>query len=111
MPLVGLAGGQDADFRGAGEDEGRLDANLHIWKCFFSPSMALLWTDGISKNFGVVKANTSKKKKKKSKPFSFLPHFPLHLASLPLSSFCLSSFPLSFSLFPLSYENLQTAQE
>ena len=47
--------------------------------------MALLWTDGISENFEVVKANTSKKKK--SQPISFISHF-----------FCLP--PSIFFFFP-----------
>lgn len=56
----------------------------------FSPSVALPWTDGISKNFGVTKANTSKKKKKA---------FPCSsrslVAPLPLPSFGLSPALLS----------------
>lgn len=69
--------------------------------------MALLWTDGISENFEVVKANTSKKKKKKSQPISF--YFPLFLFASPHFFFSFPPFPCpSFFFHPLLV-NLQTA--
>lgn len=63
--------------------------------------MALLWTDGISENFEVVKANTSKKKKKPADLF----YFPLFLFA-SLYFFFFPPFPCpSFSFSILSCES------
>ena len=68
--------------------------------------MALLWTDGISENFEVVKANTSKKKKASQ---SLL--FPTFSVCLPLFFFSFHHSPILLFLFPSSPVNLQTAGE
>jgi hypothetical protein len=74
--------------------------------------MALLWTDGISENFEIVKANTSNKERKEEEkrafPFSFLLS-----VGCSLSCFLLFTSPLSFSpfLFLFSCETFQPEQE
>lgn len=116
-PLAAVSGfGRQAamDFRGALHGEGRLDANLRIWKHFLSLSTALLRTDGISESFEVVKANTSENfKKRKEKNQVGTVFFPLLLflsASLSHFAFLLSTIPLSLS-FCFSPETLQPAHK